>query len=215
MIYTIENTYRAEVKAACNSISFQKFIKRSFDIICSLIAILIFLPVIAVIYFLIYAQRDGKVIFKQERIGKGGKPFNIYKFRTMTEKAEANGIPQLYCKNDARLTKIGKFLRNHHLDEFPQLWNVLKGDMSFVGPRPERQFFIDQIMEYNPRYIRLYAIRPGLFSKATLYNGYTDTIEKMLERLKYDLEYLDNQSFFLDIKIIALTSYSILTGKKI
>jgi Sugar transferases involved in lipopolysaccharide synthesis len=110
---------------------------------------------------------------------------------------------------------LENFLRDHHLDEFPQLWNVFKGDMSFVGPRPERQFFIDQIMEYNQEYERLYAIRPGLFSKATLYNGYTDTMEKMLERLKYDLEYLDNQSFFLDIKIIALTSYSILTGKKI
>jgi Sugar transferases involved in lipopolysaccharide synthesis len=109
MIYTVDSIYKTGAKKRYFKISFQKFIKRSFDIFCSLIAILIFLPVIVVIYFLIYAQRDGKVIFSQERIGKGGKPFNIYKFRTMTEKAEANGIPQLYCKNDSRLTKVGKF----------------------------------------------------------------------------------------------------------
>ena len=113
-----------------------------------------------------------------------------------------------------RLTKIGAFIRAHHLDEFPQLWNVLKGEMAFVGPRPERKFFIDQIMEHNPDYARLYALRPGLFSYATLYNGYTDTMEKMLERLRLDLEYLDNYSLWFDVKIIFLTAFSIIFGKK-
>ena len=129
--------------------------------------------------------------------------------------AESMGNPQLFAgDNDPRLTKVGAFIRAHHIDEFPQLWNVLRGDMSFVGPRPERQFYIDQIMEHNPAYAKLYAIRPGLFSYATLYNGYTDTMEKMLKRLDYDLQYLAEHSLWTDIKIIYLTSISIIFGKK-
>ena len=129
--------------------------------------------------------------------------------------AEALNTPQLYAgEDDSRLTEVGKFIRAHHLDEFPQLWNVLKGEMSFVGPRPERQYYIDQIMEYNPDYAKLYVLRPGLFSYATLYNGYTDTMEKMLKRLDYDLQYLEDYSFWTDIKIIYLTSISIIFGKK-
>lgn len=117
-------------------------------------------------------------------------------------------------KHDKRLTRIGRFLREHHLDELPQLWNVLKGDMSFVGPRPERRFFIDRIISINPNYRLLYQLRPGLFSTATLYNGYTDTMEKMLERLRMDLEYLNNRSLWTDIKIIFQTVWAIASGKK-
>ena len=117
-------------------------------------------------------------------------------------------------KHDKRLTRIGRFLREHHLDELPQLWNVLKGDMSFVGPRPERGFFIDRIISINPNYRLLYQLRPGLFSTATLYNGYTDTMEKMLERLRMDLEYLNNRSLWTDIKIIFQTIWAIASGKK-
>ena len=109
---------------------------------------------------------------------------------------------------------MGRFLRDHHLDEFPQLWNIFIGDMSFVGPRPERKFFIDQIMEHDPRYEQLYAVRPGIFSMATLYNGYTDTLEKMLRRLEMDLDYVAHRTFWLDLKIIWLTTVSILSGKK-
>lgn len=157
----------------------------------------------------------GPAIFKQERIGKGGKPFTLYKFRSMRLDAEAGGTPQLYAGDeDERLTRVGRFIREHHLDELPQLWNVIKGDMSFVGYRPERKIFIDQIMEHNPDYARLYEIRPGLSSRATLYNGYTDTMEKMLERLRMDLEYLDHFSPWEDIKIITLTAFSIISGKK-
>lgn len=128
--------------------------------------------------------------------------------------AEKENHPALCHENDDRLTPIGKFIREHHLDELPQLWNVLKGDMSFVGYRPERSFYIRQIYEKNPAYEKLFAIRPGLFSEATLYNGYTDTIEKMLTRLDMDLDYLERQSIFLDLKIITNTALSIICGKK-
>ena len=117
-------------------------------------------------------------------------------------------------ENDPRLTKVGKFLRAHHLDELPQLWNVFVGDMSFVGYRPERDVFIKEIIEHDPRYTFLYQIRPGVTSYATLYNGYTDTMEKMLRRLNYDLYYLEHGSLWLDMKILFLTFFSIISGKK-
>lgn len=190
--------------------------KRVFDVLLSLGSLVLFAPVMLVIYVLIKKEDpDGYVIYAQDRVGLGGKTFKLYKFRSMHMNAEAENLPQLYSgEDDPRLTKVGKFIRAHHLDEFPQLWNVLKGEMSFVGPRPERQFYIDQILEHNPDYVKLYALRPGLFSYATLYNGYTDTMEKMLKRLDYDLQYLEDYSFWTDIKIIYLTSISIIFGKK-
>ena len=193
----------------------ERFIKRAFDFSLALVSLLVFSPLIALIALLIkWEDPKGDVIYKQERIGYKGRPFILYKFRSMRMDAEANNSPQLFTDGDSRLTKVGAFIRAHHLDEFPQLWNVIKGEMSFVGPRPERQFFIDQIMEHNPDYTRLYAVRPGLFSYATLYNGYTDTIEKMLERLRLDLKYLDNYSLWVDVKIIFLTAFYIIFGKK-
>ena len=190
--------------------------KRIFDVLLALGSLVLFAPVMLIIYVLIKKEDpDGDVIYAQERVGLNGKPFKLYKFRSMHMDAEALNAPQLYAgEDDPRLTKVGKFIRAHHLDEFPQLWNVLKGEMSFVGPRPERQYYIDQIMEHNPDYVKLYALRPGLFSYATLYNGYTDTMEKMLKRLDYDLQYLEDYSFGTDIKIIYLTSISIIFGKK-
>ena len=190
--------------------------KRIFDVLLALGSLVLFAPVMLIIYVLIKTEDpDGDVIYAQERVGLNGKPFKLYKFRSMHMNAEALNTPQLYAgEDDPRLTKVGKFIRAHHLDEFPQLWNVLKGEMSFVGPRPERQYYINQIMEHNPDYIKLYALRPGLFSYATLYNGYTDTMEKMLKRLDYDLQYLEDYSFWTDIKIIYLTSISIIFGKK-
>ena len=193
----------------------ERVIKRTFDFWLALISLIIFSPVIAIIAILIRREEpDGDVIFRQERIGYKGKPFTLYKFRSMRMYAEQDNKPQLYHDGDSRLTKIGGFIRAHHLDEFPQLSNVINGEMAFVGPRPERKYFIDQIMEHNPDYVRLYALRPGLFSYATLYNGYTDTMEKMLERLRLDLEYLDNYSLWFDVKIIFLTAFSIVFGKK-
>lgn len=190
-----------------------KRLKRAFDVLVALCGLLVFSPAFVVLYFVIRHEDGGPAIFRQERIGRGGRPFMLYKFRSMTVTAEKDG-PALYVKGDKRLTKVGRFLREHHLDELPQLWNVLKGDMSVVGYRPERQFFVEKIMAENADYERLYEMRPGLFSSATLYNGYTDTMEKMLERLRMDLEYLENWNLWLDIKIIFLTSMSIITGKK-
>ena len=189
-------------------------IKRSLDMIGSLLGIILTSPVFLLIYFLIKNEDGGPAIFKQERIGYKGKTFILYKFRSMTISSEKDGKPALCQKNDKRLTKVGRFLRAHHLDELPQLWNVLKGEMSFVGPRPERKFFVDQIKAINPNYELLYRIRPGLFSSATLYNGYTDTMAKMLIRLRMDLEYLRERSLWLDFKIIFLTVVYILSGKK-
>ena len=190
-------------------------IKRSFDIAMSGTLLLIFSPVIALCAIAIRREDGGPVLFVQERIGRGGKPFNIYKFRSMRTDAEASGTPALYSgTEDPRLTRVGSFLRAHHLDELPQLWNVLKGDMSFIGYRPERQFFIDQIKRYNARYDYLFQIRPGVTSYATLYNGYTDTIDKMLTRLDLDLYYLRNHTIWFDMKVLGLTFLSIVSGKK-
>lgn len=193
---------------------FGRFLKRGFDIVCSILGLIVMSPAFVVVYWAIKREDGGPVIFSQERIGFHGQPFILYKFRSMKVTAESDGKPALYRKGDHRLTHIGRFQREHHLDELPQLWNVLKGDMSFVGPRPERKFFIDKIMAEDPHYELLYQLRPGLFSYATLYNGYTDTMEKMLERLRMDLEYLSTRSLWMDLKIIYLTVKSILCGEK-
>ena len=192
-----------------------RFFKRTFDIVVSIILLIVFSPLFLFCYIAVKIG-GGPAIYRQERIGKGGKPFYIYKFRSMRTDAEKDG-PQLSAKleEEQRLTKVGKFIRGHHLDELPQFWNVLKGDMSFIGPRPERKFYIDQIVELDPRYVCLYQIRPGVTSYATLYNGYTDTLEKMLKRLQYDLYYLEHGSFGFDLKILFKTFISIVTGKKI
>ncbi len=190
-------------------------VKRALDLIASIVGMIVFSPLFFVIYIAIKWEDGGDAIFRQERVGYHGNIFTLYKFRSMTVTSEADGKPVL-CSgaSDKRLTRVGRFLREHHLDELPQLWNVCKGDMSFVGPRPERKYFVDQIMTVNPDYKLLYQLRPGLFSAATLYNGYTDTMEKMLKRLRMDLDYLYNRSLWLDTKIIFLTVYSILSGKK-
>lgn len=157
-------------------------------------------------------QKNGPAIFSQERIGYRGKPFTIYKFRTLSK---AEDKPQLVAKcDDSNSTKTERFLREHHLDELPQLWNVLIGDMSLVGPRPERKYYIDQIMEIDNLYVLIYEMRPGLTSEATLYNGYTDSMEKMLKRLQMDIHYLENRSLALDFSIIMRTAASIISGKK-
>lgn len=190
------------------------FAKRLTDIVVSGLGMIILSPVYLVAAIAIRIESPGGSIFSQERIGYKGKPFTLYKFRSMVRNAENNGVPALCAEEDARLTKVGAFLRNHHLDELPQLWNVFTGDMSMVGYRPEREYFIERIKEHNPDYSRLFAMRPGVFSYATLYNGYTATMDKMLVRLKMDLEYLDNWTLWMDIKIIFLTAVAILTGKR-
>ena len=188
--------------------------KRLFDIIASALGLIILAPVYLVIYIILKITTKGPAIFIQERIGLGGKPFNIYKFRTMSTVVEDEG-PQLIAQSDSvKSTRFERFLRDHHLDELPQLWNVLKGDMSFVGPRPERRYFINQIMEHSHDYRLIYQMRPGLTSEATLYNGYTDTMEKMLRRLDMDVRYLENRTLMLDLKILLNTVYNVVSGKK-
>ena len=189
--------------------------KRIFDCVAALIAMVVFSPLYLICYILIKREDGGPAIFRQERIGRFGRPFYIYKFRSMRMDAEKFG-PQLSCaggKSDPRLTKVGAFIRAHHLDELPQLYNVFIGDMSFVGPRPERKFYIDQIVEYDKRYVYLYQIRPGVTSPATLYNVYTNTMEKMLVRLEWDLYYLGHRSWWLDVTILFKTFCRIVFGK--
>ena len=192
----------------------QKIAKRIFDIVISAITLVVFSPLFLYCYIMVRKEDGGTAIFSQERIGLHGKPFFIYKFRSMKMNAEEDEPLLFSQENDERLTRIGKTLREHHLDELPQLWNLLRGGISFVGPRPERKFYIDQIMEHNPDYVKLYQIRPGVTSYATLYNGYTDTMEKMLRRLDLDLYYLDHNSLLFDMKILWMTFTSIVFGKK-
>ena len=192
----------------------ERNVKRVFDFLVAFVALVVFSPLFIVCYFAVKHEDGGPAIFKQERIGRFGRPFYIYKFRSMRVDAEKNG-PALYQhERDTRMTKVGKFLRVHHLDELPQLWNVVRGDMSFIGPRPERKFYIDKIMLHDVRYEYLYQIRPGVTSYATLYNGYTDTMEKMLKRLELDLYYLKHRSWWFDITILFKTFVNLAIGKK-
>ena len=190
-------------------------LKRTFDVALSGLLLLLFSPLIGLCALAVRLGDGGPAIYRQERIGRNGRPFDILKFRSMRIDAEGSGSPALYAGDgDPRLTKVGRFLRQHHLDELPQLWNVFRGDMSFIGYRPERQYYIDQIMARNPRYRYLYQIRPGVTSYATLYNGYTDTLEKMLTRLDLDLYYLRNHSVMFDVKVLGLTFLNIVAGRK-
>ena len=190
----------------------QRAIKRAFDFISAFLGLIILSPLFLIIYIMLKRQKNGPAIFSQERIGYRGKPFTIYKFRTLSK---AEDKPQLVAKcDDSNSTKTERFLREHHLDELPQLWNVLIGDMSLVGPRPERKYYIDQIMEIDNSYVLIYEMRPGLTSEATLYNGYTDSMEKMLKRLQMDIHYLENRSLALDFSTIMRTAASIISGKK-
>lgn len=193
---------------------FHRFIKRLFDLLLSFTGIVLIFPIFILVLLLQWCTTPGTAFFRQERIGKDGKPFHIIKFRTMQLDAESDGPQLVNIKNSSRFTRCGQFLRKHHLDELPQLWNVLIGDMSFVGYRPERAFFINQIMEKDQRYAMLFAIRPGITSEAAIYNGYTDTMDKMLRRLELDIDYLNHFSVWTDIKIILLTAFVFFSGRQ-
>lgn len=190
----------------------QRSVKRMIDILISVIALIILLPLFIVIAIAVKATSKGPVFFKQERIGKNQKPFQIIKFRTMVVDAEKSG-PQLSSSGDQRITSIGKFLRKTRLDEFPQFWNVIKGDMSLVGPRPERQFFIDKILPLEPQYRYLHKVRPGITSWGQVKFGYAENVDQMVQRMKYDLLYMKNMSIALDIKIMFYTVAIIFKGK--
>lgn len=187
----------------------ERGLKRAGDVIGAFLLMIVLSPLFLYIYIRQKMSSSGPAIYSQERIGKGGRPFMIYKFRTMETDTESDGMPQLWQENDSRLTDFGRLLRKYHLDELPQVWNVLKGDMSFVGYRPERQYFIDKIMMHNSNYELLYVSRPGVTSVATIENGYTYTMEKMLRRLDMDLDYLQHRSLWLDAKIIFRTVFNL------
>lgn len=189
-------------------------LKRFLDIVISLVALVLLSPILVYFMILIKKETKGSVFYRQERIGRLGKPFKILKFRTMYSGSE-NGTPQLSSANDSRITPIGRTLRKYRIDEIPQFWNIIKGDMSLVGPRPERRYYINQIIEEAPYYCLLYKIRPGLTSWGPIKIGYSDTIEKMIERLNYDIIYIDNMSLLVDLKILIYTFEIIFKGKGI
>jgi len=188
-------------------------IKRAFDIVTSAIGLVVLSPLFGLIALQIKISSKGPVFYAQERVGLYGRPFHIYKFRTMIDHAESDGVPKLTLDDDPRITKIGHWLRKYRLDELPQLWNILRGDMSIVGPRPERPYFIEQIMKEAPYYCLIYKVRPGLTSWGPIRVGYTDTIEKMIERLNSDVVYVENMSLLLDLKILFFTIGVIIHGK--
>lgn len=189
-------------------------VKRFSDIVISLISLVLLSPFL--LYFMIKIKRDSKgpIFYRQERIGRLGKSFKIIKFRTMYVGSE-NGKPKLSSANDERITAVGRILRKYRIDEIPQFWNILKGDMSLVGPRPERAYYINKIIEDAPYYCLLYKIRPGLTSWGPIKIGYSDSVEKMIERLNYDIIYMDNMSLAVDIKILIYTLEIIFKGKGI
>lgn len=191
----------------------ERVVKRAFDIVAALFCLVILSPLFLLIAVALKMKARGPVLFRQERIGFRARPFYIYKFRTMRTDTESDGRPLLAQTDDERLIPLGRFLRTHHLDELPQLWNILVGEMSFVGPRPERRYFIEQITALNSDYQYIYQMRPGATSKATIYNGYTDTMEKMLVRLQMDLDYYQQRSLALDAQILWTTFKYVLFGK--
>ncbi|HRF81281.1 MAG TPA: sugar transferase, partial [Flavobacteriales bacterium] len=191
--------------------AWQFSLKRAIDICASALALVVLSPVYLILAIGVKLSSPGPVFFWQERIGKHGRPFRIVKFRSMYSDAERNG-PQLSSSADPRITPFGRWMRKTRMDELPQFWNVLKGEMSLVGPRPERQHFIDAIMEVAPHYRHLHKVRPGITSWGQVKFGYAENVDQMVRRLKFDVLYIENMSIAMDLKILAYTVLIILRG---
>ena len=192
--------------------AWQKSLKRLFDISVSLFVLIFFFPIYIITGIIVISTSKGSVFYSHHRIGLNGLPFKIYKFRSMFSDAEKRG-PQLSKVNDSRITPFGLFMRKTRLDEIPQFYNVLIGNMSIVGPRPERQFYIDQIIEVAPHYRLLHKVRPGITGWGQVKFGYAENIPEMVERLKYDILYIENMTFALDIKIMIYTFLIVIQGR--
>ena len=190
----------------------QKNIKLFSDKIVSLVVLLVLSPLFLYLAIRVRQGSSGSIFYVQKRVGKDGKAFNIYKFRTMFMDAESGG-PSLSSEDDPRVTSYGRFMRKYRLDELPQFWNVLIGNMSLVGPRPERQYFVDQIVAKAPHYYLTQSVLPGITSWGMVKFGYANTVEKMIQRLEYDIIYLENQSLLIDLKILVFTLKPIFSGK--
>jgi lipopolysaccharide/colanic/teichoic acid biosynthesis glycosyltransferase len=190
----------------------QVVLKRVIDVVGSGLFLLLACWVYAFTAVMVKLSSPGPVFYRQARIGKNGLPFNIIKFRSMYVDAEKQG-PALSSDHDPRITKWGRFMRKVRLDELPQFWNVVKGDMSIVGPRPERQFFIDQIVKIAPHYRHLHRVRPGLTSLGQVKYGYAETVAQMVERLKFDILYIENMSLAMDFRVLLYTFKIILEGR--
>jgi exopolysaccharide biosynthesis polyprenyl glycosylphosphotransferase len=190
----------------------QQVFKRMLDVVGATLFMLLASPLYIFTACMVKSSSPGPVFYRQERIGKNGLPFSIIKFRSMYLDAEKMG-PSLSSDHDPRITKWGRFMRKVRLDEFPQFWNVLKGDMSLVGPRPERQFFIDQITKIAPHYRHLHRVRPGLTSLGQVKYGYAETVAQMVERLKFDILYIENMSLSMDFRVLLFTLKIILEGR--
>jgi exopolysaccharide biosynthesis polyprenyl glycosylphosphotransferase len=188
------------------------FVKRAIDVLVSLVAMVLLAPVCALVALIIRLDSRGPVLYRQQRMGRSGKPFWVYKFRSMYTDAEDAG-PQLAHKGDPRITRIGRFLRKVRMDEVPQFWNVLRGDMSLVGPRPERSYYINKIAERAPEYLHLLKVKPGLTSLGQVKYGYAENVDQMIERMRYDLLYIENMSLEMDLKILAYTVVVVLAGR--
>ncbi len=192
----------------------QYALKQILDILFSLILLVVLSPLILILAIGIKCTSKGPVIYSHERIGRFGKPFRMYKLRTMVVNAEKNG-PELSSREDSRITPIGRFMRKHRFDEIPNFVNVLKGEMSLVGPRPERKFFIDQIIQRAPEYMQLQKVKPGITSWGQVKFGYAKSVDEMIERMRYDLIYMENMSLYVDFKIMIYTLITILKGRGI